>query len=460
MSTQRQSAPRVSEDAAGETAQAGADQAGHARQADFAPERSPPASPQAERARQIAAAARARTARIRSGPCGGDGGGARPGSGAPERSGRAPAAADRRATPARVDEASVPATRESKQQTEDRREATRETRTGPATLEVEVPAMATQTGTQAAAPGGAPASDAAAPSPRRAPAPGADSGAAGGLFARTKQAIAAERIEAESVHAWSHVPRTAEEIGAAQGSVLGRVLRRLFRFGTAGPAAAATPAASSALGSIAPSGARRPSRPAAARARNGMAFAVALFTGALMTSLLFGGLLGLPDGARTPKWLSWSLGEQERASAPAAGAETVIAGLPEVAGQGGPEIALGAKTDGSTTVDVAGRAANGEPARAAVVAVAGSPPDTWRQYYRLGHRLHTEGDLRAAVVMYQQAAAFEPDDAAMLYDWGRALEKLGERDAAIEKYRTARQLAPQSPTGGNARARLLELEAK
>lgn len=78
--------------------------------------------------------------------------------------------------------------------------------------------------------------------------------------------------------------------------------------------------------------------------------------------------------------------------------------------------------------------------------------------YDFGRDLQLRGDLAAAADLMTQAAELEPRFASAWFSLGDLREQLGERDAAIEAYRCAREADPDDRHG--AKLRLMRLGAE
>ena len=70
-------------------------------------------------------------------------------------------------------------------------------------------------------------------------------------------------------------------------------------------------------------------------------------------------------------------------------------------------------------------------------------PAMYRTHLHLGGALEKEGQVRAALVQYEQALALEPDAVEVHYNRGRALILLQQFDAGLAAYERCLQLEPQ-----------------
>lgn len=177
----------------------------------------------------------------------------------------------------------------------------------------------------------------------RDPAPPHDSDAASGLFARTKVAVERERASAERVGAWTHVLKTPQELSASQDGWWRRLVQRPFRFGR--PKSAKNELAVGREGSDATPrliAGRTGHRNAGGEGwpqRDGTVFILGSCVGVLVTGLLFGGPLVLPEIGITSEWASWPVTAEERQADPERG-ELPIGWLLDPVGQGVPEFKL------------------------------------------------------------------------------------------------------------------------
>ena len=65
--------------------------------------------------------------------------------------------------------------------------------------------------------------------------------------------------------------------------------------------------------------------------------------------------------------------------------------------------------------------------------------------------------MRAAIGQYEEAAAIQPGNPYVYYDWARSLEAVGDRAGAVALYRKAIALGPTHRPGLDARRRLAAL---
>jgi uncharacterized protein HemY len=80
-----------------------------------------------------------------------------------------------------------------------------------------------------------------------------------------------------------------------------------------------------------------------------------------------------------------------------------------------------------------------------------------RYYTTLGRAYLRERSFRAAQEALRKAAGYAPEDAALLLDYGLALETLGDREAARQQYLRARTHAISAAQRARADAALRHL---
>ena len=73
-------------------------------------------------------------------------------------------------------------------------------------------------------------------------------------------------------------------------------------------------------------------------------------------------------------------------------------------------------------------------------------PDLWGTLYYLGKAELALGHAAAAVLMLQQAALRAPDEPAVAYQLGRALQALGRKAEAQQAFARVAQLKAQGNT--------------
>ncbi len=66
-------------------------------------------------------------------------------------------------------------------------------------------------------------------------------------------------------------------------------------------------------------------------------------------------------------------------------------------------------------------------------------------HYQRGSELYAKGDVGGAIAEYRQALRLQPDEAYWHLGLGIALEKNGDRRAALEEYHLASDLSPNDP---------------